>query len=522
MNFYDIPEDARLTTEQLQQYEVRCGGKLIPLALCEEESALVHMEKKFPREDYWIYLPGTQGADIRSLTLGGHQLQRSIEEPHWHVGKNLLHIDFTQPGQWVETLSIREHNPNTAEPGLHFIYRRYMATDEPDAEKTGESEMITNRLTQDGEVVGVRGYREKLYIPRIVDGKTVTRVALPGWSRSKYLRELVIEEDIELVDFDFHCETLEEIRIPESVQLAGPPVGILDTAWYRGQDEGDVYFCGYYCGTKGPTTRSVLRIREGTIGILDDAYGGDYLRQVILPESVAYIGKNAFAENKELMRILIPESAKDLSPALGIDGCRVPVFPGASSVVHPARKDFNGLTGWDLYALGRTGEAAKAVIPACYEPLAPKLTYDDGWIAHYYYSMEGQYQADCLLSLRIPTGAVVHNARFAPLTDRTSPLWSKNRRPAHYHWAADYLAHCAELISKGEPTVEQLRRLEEKWIRTHPDRLRNSLYYLEKEQKGITGIPPRVPSPEVFRLQAHIRKKWKKIQFGKDGVSIDG
>lgn len=516
MFFHNIPDDAVLTTDQLRQYGLQFRGSHIPLDLHEEGAALVHMGQSFPREDYWIYLPETENTKLRTLTFAGHQLQRTGEDPLWRVSRNYFTMDFTQPGQWLETISIRADDS-----ALNLIFRRYMATDDPNAEKAGDSVMITNRLTQDGEVVGVRGYREKLYIPRIVDGQTVTRIHLPYWSRSKYLRELVIEDGISQVDVDFDCETLEEISIPDSVRLAAPPVGILNTAWFRAQPPGDVYFCGYYCGTKGPGSSPVLQVREGTIGILDHAYGGDDLRQVILPESIAYIGKNAFADNKELMRILLPASARDLRDSLQIDGCRAVIYPGRSTTVRPIRKNTADLSGWDLYALGRTDKAAAALIPASCEPLAPKLTYDDGWIAHYYYSREGQDHADYLLSIRIPSGAVVHKACFMPPEHTDAPLWSKHRAPAHYYWAADYLDACTQLISRGEPTMEQLRQLEKKWIQIHPDRLKNSLYELEKEQETITGIPKRPPLPATKQLRSLILEKWKKMQSGKDGVSID-
>lgn len=461
------------------------------------------------REDYYIYIPDDQ-APPRKLRLGGIDYKRTGDsENGWSICGSICEAEFSKAGQWLETISIKSKITSSKDTEPDIRYRRYTATNDPDAEKLTDCRLIFNLLTNDGEVAGVYGYREKIYARKIQDGRPVERLNLPYWTVSNYLRELVVEEGISHLCMDFNCNTLEKVEIPDSVHLAQPPNGIENTAWFQNQPDGDIYFCGYYCGTKGPASKPALRLKEGTIGIISNAYGGIGLESVVLPASICYIGENVFHRNKKLGNVELPAAIWDLKDSFKhLPRCNVVI----SGKYLPVRKTSEQITPRALYNLGRTCDAARQVIEAGYEPIAPRLTYDNGWIAHYYYSAEGTSEISFHLALQIPSGQPVEKDRYDSFIRDTHVCWSKNRTPAHYYWSEAYLNCCVELIQKGVPSKAELNQLEHKWIRTHPDRLSNSLHDVLR-QNPVRHVACVNSLPE--------KKKWKKIHIGKGGVQID-
>ncbi|MBQ2793607.1 MAG: leucine-rich repeat domain-containing protein [Clostridia bacterium] len=92
----------------------------------------------------------------------------------------------------------------------------------------------------------------------------------------------------------YHSSLLSEVRLGESVCEIGDSA-FLETALYNGAQDNEIYVGDWFIGLKSTDAIS-LSIREGTVGIANSAlYANQYITAVVLPDTVRYIGSNAFA-----------------------------------------------------------------------------------------------------------------------------------------------------------------------------------------------------------------------------------
>ena len=113
------------------------------------------------------------------------------------------------------------------------------------------------------------------------------------------------------------CSSLERVILPyyKSVQISFDSFS--DTAFFenalKDSTDGNVYSCnhllsGHFCHTP------LCKIKDGTIDIAEEAFSGnEHISNVILPvESLQKIGRNAFAECKNLKHILLVKPQEPL------------------------------------------------------------------------------------------------------------------------------------------------------------------------------------------------------------------
>ncbi len=91
------------------------------------------------------------------------------------------------------------------------------------------------------------------------------------------------------------CNALNTINIPASVERVSARV-LHNTEWYNGQSDGVLYLDNWCLGYKGAQPQGVLTLDVGCVGIADSSFMqvSSINGNLVIPESVKYIGSNAF------------------------------------------------------------------------------------------------------------------------------------------------------------------------------------------------------------------------------------
>lgn len=86
-----------------------------------------------------------------------------------------------------------------------------------------------------------------------------------------------------------------------------------DTAWLKAQPDGAVYLGKNVCDYKRKIKNEAVIIKDGTKSIGEKAFHYTSIASIDLPDSLTFIGKQAFSECSELSSIVIPSSVKTIS-----------------------------------------------------------------------------------------------------------------------------------------------------------------------------------------------------------------
>ncbi|MEG2081496.1 MAG: leucine-rich repeat protein, partial [Oscillospiraceae bacterium] len=109
------------------------------------------------------------------------------------------------------------------------------------------------------------------------------------------------------------CTALSSINVPDSVKkICG--AAFFGTKVYNEKPDGIVYFGNWVVDYKGEMgERACLSIKDGTIGIADNAFmGREQMLEITIPNSLSYIGQSAFYECKILRNVYMPSGIKEI------------------------------------------------------------------------------------------------------------------------------------------------------------------------------------------------------------------
>lgn len=463
------------TTDQLEAHINQMSWGHRKFLLGENIEGLFWMGKRVPVRRIPVYLAAddsrrkapamwSEGCDdfgrepgAKQVWLPHYCLYRCPQtEGKWFSPCVYEYVTLCDNAGWVELLYLDDE---------HAYMERYELTEDPLAEDPAEQEFEYYAHLGVLTITGVRHYCERLHIPAQLDGIPVAKVCLSNSLKLCYLREVVVEEGVQKLDFFFGFPELATIDLPHSVTLVRAPDEIRYSRWFQNQPDGPVYFQNYYCGTKGTSKQDVLTLREGTVGVIEWADIRQQWRQITLPSTLTYIASGAFDTGRHLQKVNFSEGTEQLKgffswlhPFYGNvrrRGSKLKPLPG----VEP-------MTGKDLYDLGRDHIAVQNQIPWEWLPSVPRLRYVDGWIAEYWYCAEYNYNVGYYLSLRVPSGELVEMKKLDKNAHASFVgCWTDAYLPPEYLISEDYLDCCAVILRSGEPTKEILEQLNSWWER---------------------------------------------------------
>lgn len=163
--------------------------------------------------------------------------------------------------------------------------------------------------------IGIGAFEYCISLEKITIGNSVTGIGNCAFSDCTNLNNVTIPSSVTNIGTSAFscCTNLGKIRIGNSVTVIGRDA-FYNTAWYDNQPDGLVYagkVAYEYKGEMPEKTKIILK--DGTVGIADCAFGSYVgLKNVIIPNSVIYIGEYAFVCCDSLTEVTIPNSVTSI------------------------------------------------------------------------------------------------------------------------------------------------------------------------------------------------------------------
>ncbi|MBQ4522484.1 MAG: leucine-rich repeat domain-containing protein [Lachnospiraceae bacterium] len=166
---------------------------------------------------------------------------------------------------------------------------------------------------------------EEFTIPSVVDGTIkINVIRREAFYQCEALRKLVIPKSIKVIETGAFtgCTNLREIVVEgEIVKIEEN--AFLDTDYYNHEENwenGAIYLGGWLLKVRTETEGSFC-VKEGTIGIADKAFEKcSKLTEIMMPETIDYIGGYAFVDCSNLTNISFPEKVKKFGVGV-LSGC---------------------------------------------------------------------------------------------------------------------------------------------------------------------------------------------------------
>jgi len=136
-------------------------------------------------------------------------------------------------------------------------------------------------------------------LTNIVLGKKVTTIPSNLYAGNTAIEKITIPATVDRIDdYAFSgCSALTEIIVPDSLTDVGLNV-TNGSKWYELQGDGALYLGKIYVGYKGSLPAdNTITIADGSLAIADGSFKGNgTLKDVFIPNSVSYIGVDAFKD----------------------------------------------------------------------------------------------------------------------------------------------------------------------------------------------------------------------------------
>jgi len=198
-------------------------------------------------------------------------------------------------------------------------------------EYSSEDDIISGdynyEFLEDG-TIGINRYfgtADKVIIPSEIDGYKVTALHRYSFAGLKKLTSVTVPEGVTRIGFCAFedCSNLEELILPDSLKEIHK-MYIDETKLYKtaeNWENGVLYVGKHLIDTNPKKISGTFTVKEGTIAITQLAFDGcKDLTEVVLPDSVKYIGDSAFRDCDNLTKINLTDNITFLDFA-AFDGC---------------------------------------------------------------------------------------------------------------------------------------------------------------------------------------------------------
>ena len=150
-------------------------------------------------------------------------------------------------------------------------------------------------------------------LPDAIGGHPVTAIGARAFESCPNLIGITIPQSVTYIgEFAFElCSNLSEVNVSDNLINIGFSA-FWDTAWLKAQPDGAVYLGKNVCDYKRKIKNEAVIIKDGTKSIGEKAFHYTSIASIDLPDSLTFIGKQAFSECSELSSIVIPSSVKTI------------------------------------------------------------------------------------------------------------------------------------------------------------------------------------------------------------------
>ena len=143
---------------------------------------------------------------------------------------------------------------------------------------------------------------------------SVEKIGMTSFGYCSSLTSITIPDSVKNIDDSafYVCKSLESIDFPESIERIGS-YAFLHTKWYNDQPDGIIYIGNVLYEYKGEAAEGEhVTVKDGTTGISDSAFYGCKLSGITIPNTVKYIGSQAFFNTPKLLSVIVPESVESI------------------------------------------------------------------------------------------------------------------------------------------------------------------------------------------------------------------
>ncbi len=192
--------------------------------------------------------------------------------------------------------------------------------------------------------IGERAFYQCTSLAEVTIPDSVEKIGMTSFAYCDSLISIAIPDSVKNIDDSafYVCKNLEDINFLGSVERIGSHA-FLHTKWYNDQPDGIIYIGNVLYEYKGEVAEGEhITVKEGTTGISDSAFYGCDLSGITIPNTVKYIGKEAFFNTPKLASVIVPESVESIGEKafcycsslkeITIENPECEIYPGGETI----------------------------------------------------------------------------------------------------------------------------------------------------------------------------------------------